>query len=270
MRTLFLLPALLLGLAFGITLAPSAVAAPLSSASGQVQSTPGKKVVVGPGTSVSTEMSPLFGNPIGSWCTVGSVGRDNFGRLVAIMAGHCNTRKGEHQPVRLSDTLGGRGAHIGTYETVTSFPSGQTTMPVNSRLDYAVILLDERLVEPSMTTPSGHVIDKNYTGPIHAGLEMAHYGQVSSWVAGTVSAHVDNVIYSANVVNLPGDSGGPVRIGSNGSQCGAGCGFAGVNSAVNPLLGSLGAFQFTGIAGILADIAAQGPKTVGIGFRPGR
>ncbi|MBO2447831.1 hypothetical protein J4573_12075 [Actinomadura barringtoniae] len=86
---------------------------------------------------------------------------------------------------------------------------------------------------------------------------MCKYGQVTQRTCGVVTEFTDNVMYSWAGI-FPGDSGGGVVLKG---------GFAGVNSAINPSHAN-GPFQFTNIAGILADLNKQGPQTVGIGFQP--
>jgi hypothetical protein len=264
---------------------------------GQTPPAPGSKVVVGPGIAISSGVNPVVPDErgmFGSFCTLGAVGRDNSNRLVAVVAGHCNSERNVHQEVRLADTAAGRGRTIGTYETAGNWDGYHDAddYPADSTTDYAVILLDESAVTPSNTLPNGKVINKNYLGPITPGMGMAHYGNLSGWQQGTVAAyngtdpsHRDyNIIYSANVVNVPSDSGGPVRIGGNGQNaCGVDCGFAGVNSSFslagpparsydpNDPASRPGAFQFCGIKGILEDILAQvGPTGIGAGFDPSK
>lgn len=265
---------------------------------------PTGKVVVGPGDAIASGENPVFpdanGN-IGSMCTLGALGRDNSNRLVAIVAGHCNTIRGVDQEVRLADTAAGPGRKIGWYKTAGNWDGYHDIddYPADSTTDYAVILLDEAVVTPRNTLPNGKVINKNYLGPITPGMGMAHFGNVSGWVTGTVTGYNGtdpnawdyNIIYSDSVFNIPTDSGGPVRIGGNGQNaCGEGCGFAGVNSSfhfegppfkaydpnvVDPVTGipttRPGAFQFCGIKGILEDILAQvGPNGIGAGFDPSK
>jgi hypothetical protein len=220
---------------------------------------PPGKVDVGPGTSITSDGGP----PAGSFCTIAAVGRDDLGRLVALTAGHCTTRPSEHQEVYLSGTAAVAPRLIGTYETITTnwpgFPS--TQFPVDSSKDYAVILLDETVVNPKNTAPDGTTFDRLYTiAPAPMQDIMCKYGQITGLTCGLVFQFENNTIRSWAAI-LPGDSGGGVVI--NG-------GFAGINSAINPLtvLPPGAPFQFSGIVGILEDIASQGPNTVGIGFEP--
>jgi hypothetical protein len=215
-------------------------------------------VPVGPGTSIQTEDGPFAG---GSWCNIAAVGRDDHNRLVALTAGHCNTKHDVSQPVYWSPTVEHPKVQIGTFETINSHPEYVGTYPLNSQMDYAIVLLDETKVAPRNTTPTGQVYDHlNTTLPV-AGVDlMSKYGQVSGYVANcAISAVENNVIYSAGCGNLPGDSGGGVII--NG-------GVAGVNSGTDPFASGGRNNLFTHISGILADLAAQGPNTVGIGFEP--
>lgn len=220
---------------------------------------PGNKVDVGPGTSITSDGGP----PAGSFCTVAAVGRDAHSRLVALTAGHCTTRPGEHQQVYLSATAATPAVLIGTYETITTnwpgFPS--TQFPVDSSQDYAVILLDETKVNPKNTAPDGTKFDRLYTtAPVPMQDIMCKYGQMTGLTCGLVFQFENNTIRSWAGI-FPGDSGGGVVI--NG-------GFAGIASAINPLavLPPAAPFQFSGMVGILNDIAAQGPNTVGIDFQP--
>lgn len=219
----------------------------------------GTKVDVGPGSSITSDGGP----PAGSFCTVAAVGRDDLNRLVALTAGHCTTRPGEHQEVFLSGTAAVAPRLIGTYETITTnwpgFPS--TEFPVDSSQDYAVILLDETQVNPKNTAPDGTKVDRLYTTPpVPLQDIMCKYGQITGLTCGIVMQFENNTIRSWAGI-FPGDSGGPVVI--NG-------GFAGISSAINPtaVLPPAAPFQFSGIVGILNDIASQGPNTVGIGFEP--
>lgn len=220
---------------------------------------PPGKVTVGPGSSIFSDNGP----PLGSFCTVGAVGRDDFNRLVAITAGHCVTRGHQHQEVYLTGTAVTPHTLIGTYETIaTDWPGfPETEFPKDSTRDYAVILLDEEVVNPINTAPDGTRFDSLHLAPpVPLQDIMCKYGQATGLTCGLVFQFEDNVIRSW-AAQFPGDSGGGVVI--NG-------GFAGVNSAINPLtvLPPGAPFQFTGIIGILEDIEAQGPSTVGIGFEP--
>lgn len=213
---------------------------------------PPGKVSFGPGDSITSDGGP----PAGSWCTVAAVGYDDLNNLVAITAGHCTTRPNQHQEVFLSGKTD-IGA-IGTYETINTiwpgFPS--TQFPANSSKDYAVIKLDTNKITPRNTTPNGTLINAIGPAPVPWRDIMCKYGQVSLTTCGLVMNYENTTIRSWATI-IPGDSGGPVTIDGK---------WVGLNSAVNPLVAP--PFQFTGVEGILADIASQGPNTIGIGFEP--
>ncbi|MEU7631265.1 IPT/TIG domain-containing protein [Nocardia sp. NPDC049220] len=207
----------------------------------------------GPGTSIISDGGP----PCGSWGTVAAVGYDKLGNLVALTAGHMMTRNTGTQEVFLTGNPGL--GPIGYYATWTTnwpgFPS--TQFPVDSSKDYAVIMLNETKINPMNTTPNGTVISQIGADPVPLSDIMCKYGQVSGTTCGLVIEYKNNVIRSWAAV-VPGDSGGPVTTAS---------GLVGITSAINPL-SPWAPFQFSGIHGILDDIAAQGPSTIGIGFTP--
>lgn len=211
----------------------------------------------GPGTSIMSDGGP----PAGSWCTVAAVGYDDLNRLVALTAGHCSTRPYDHQEVFLSSNTA-YGA-IGTYETITTnwpgFPS--TVFPADSSKDYAVILLDAAKVNPINHTPnSDQTINHIETHvPVPGTDIMCKYGQVSAVTCGLVIEFSNNTMRSWAAL-IPGDSGGAVTYTNS-------TGFAGINSSIDPTH-PWAPNQFSGIWGILDDIASQGSSTVGIGFEP--
>jgi hypothetical protein len=222
---------------------------------GQPLPPPGTKVTVGPGTSIETQNGPLDGG--GSWCTVAAVGNDAAGNMVAITAGHCYAPQSiAHLPVRLSDTVNGTGQQIGTYETLTSYPQGQTTLPVDSRLDYSIIKLDPNVVQLTNVAPNGTKFDHLNLNVPQVGQQMCKYGQVSGYTCASIASFSNNTIHSGATI-IPGDSGGGVIIDG---------GFAGINSAINPFINPTS--QFTSMIGVMDDLTARGPSTVGYGFTP--
>ncbi|MBF6471014.1 MULTISPECIES: IPT/TIG domain-containing protein [Nocardia] len=214
---------------------------------------PPSGVNFGPGTSIVSDGGP----PCGSWGTVGAVGYDELGNLVALTAGHMMTRSTRTQEVFLTGNR--RLGPIGYYATWSTHWPGFPSMrfPADSSKDYAVIKLDETKINPVNTTPNGTVISRIGTHPVPLSDIMCKYGQVSGTTCGLVIEYQNNVISSWAAV-IPGDSGGPVTTRS---------GLVGITSAINPLK-PWAPFQFTGIHGILDDIAAQGSGTIGIGFTP--
>ncbi|MGK8556175.1 IPT/TIG domain-containing protein [Nocardia gipuzkoensis] len=214
---------------------------------------PSSGVNFGPGTSIMSD----GGLPCGSWGTVGAVGYDELGNLVALTAGHMMTRDTGTQEVFLTGNPGL--GPIGYYATWSTnwpgFPLRQ--YPVDSSKDYAVIKLDETKINPVNKTPNGIVIKKIGAEPVPLRDIICKYGQVSRKTCGLVIEYKNNVISSWAAI-IPGDSGGPVTTRS---------GLVGITSAINPL-NPWAPFQFSGIHGILDDIAAQGPSTIGIGFTP--
>ncbi|MEU1996329.1 IPT/TIG domain-containing protein [Nocardia gamkensis] len=214
---------------------------------------PPSGVNFGPGTSIVSDGGP----PRGSWGTVGAVGYDELGNLVALTAGHMMTRNTRTQDVFLTGNrrLGPIGCYVTWCTNWPGFPSMR--FPADSSRDYAVIKLDETKINPVNTTPNGTVISRIGAHPVPLTDIMCKYGQVSGTTCGLVIEYENNVIRSWAAV-IPGDSGGPVTTRS---------GLVGITSAINPLK-PWAPFQFTGIHGILDDIAAQGPRTIGIGFTP--
>ncbi|WP_181718791.1 IPT/TIG domain-containing protein [Nocardia gipuzkoensis] len=214
---------------------------------------PPSGVNFGPGSSILSDGGP----PFGSWGTVGAVGHDDHGNLVALTAGHMMTRNTGTQEVFLT---GNRGlGSIGYYATWTTNWPGFPSMrfPADSSRDYAVIKLDETRINPVNTTPNGTVISRIGAEPVPFSDIMCKYGQVSGTTCGLVLEYDNNVISSWAAI-IPGDSGGPVTTRS---------GLVGIISAINPL-NPRAPFQFTGIHGILDDLAAQGTDTIGRGFTP--
>ncbi|MFR9749602.1 IPT/TIG domain-containing protein [Nocardia sp. 004] len=209
--------------------------------------------IFGPGTSIMSDGGP----PFGSWGTVAAVGYDALGNPVALTAGHLMTRNTGTQEVFLTGNPGL--GPIGYYATWTTnwpgFPS--TQFPFDSSKDYAVIKLDTAKITPVNRMPNGAVINRIGVNPVPFRDILCKYGQVSGTTYGLVIEYKNNVIRSWTPL-IPGDSGGPATTPS---------GFVGISSAINPLI-PWAPFQFSGIHGILADIAAQGPNTIGIGFTP--
>lgn len=197
-----------------------------------VQAQADDHVVVGPGTSIGT-------------CTIASVGTDNHGNLVALTAGHC--MRVPHEGV----SVGGR--------QVGNFAAWSSTWPSelfreDAQLDYAVIKLDPEVVTPTNFTPEGHRVDRITPYPDPRQL-LCKYGQVTEHTCGKVLERDRNAVRSWQLV-FPGDSGGPAYVGSA---------LVGIASSIN-LLRVWAPVQFTGIGGVLADLAAQGG--VGAGFTP--
>ncbi|WP_051046771.1 IPT/TIG domain-containing protein [Nocardia asiatica] len=214
---------------------------------------PPSGVNFGPGTSILSDGGP----PCGSWGTVGAVGYDELGNLVALTAGHMMTRNTRAQEVFLTGNrkLGPIGYYATWPTNWPGFPSFR--FPADSSKDYAIIKLDETKINPVNRTPNGTVVSRIGARPVPLSDIICKYGQVSGTTCGLVIEYENNVISSWAAI-IPGDSGGPVTTRS---------GLVGITSAINPL-NPWAPFQFTGIHGILDDIAAQGPDTIGIGFTP--
>ncbi|MET8778760.1 trypsin-like serine protease [Nocardia sp. NPDC004654] len=189
-------------------------------------------VVVGPGTSIGV-------------CTIASVGTDKHGNLVALTAGHC--MRVPNQRV----SVGGR--DVGYFAAWSSkWPS--ELFREDAQLDYAVIQLDPKVVKPTNLTPAGRRVDRITPYPDPSQL-LCKYGQVTEHTCGNMLERDGNAVRSWQLV-FPGDSGGPAYAGS---------GLVGIASSIN-LMRIWAPIQFTGISGVLADLAAQGG--VGAGFKP--
>lgn len=90
------------------------------------------------------------------WCSVGAIGRDNAGRLVAISAGHCDLKNVDAPIYKVGERAAGP---IGVETDVVSrgaiedsLAGRQFGLPSTKAPDYAVILLDETKVRGSNTS----------------------------------------------------------------------------------------------------------------------
>lgn len=215
------------------------------------------------------EELPVFGGGMkvttdgGGWCSMGSVGYDDLGRAVGLIAGHCMHAPGDrvflcqdqvqHEP----PNCGGRQVEVGQYST-TSISSGYDTTTnevVDWTLDYAVIELDTTKVQLTNKTPRGLEINK--IGPVPKALDIVcKDGSRTGKSCGPVGQSANNTINTWGYAWF-GDSGSPAVIGD---------GLVGFTSTLAPNI--FGPFQYSGVHGALADIASHGPNTLGIGFEP--
>lgn len=195
------------------------------------------------------------------YCTLAAVGEDDLGNLVALTAGHCMKAPGDPLYLYGQPETGPLG-HWVTYNVAwwTDYSTNGDKFPFDSSVDYSVILLDRSKVNPVSTTPNGLSIDTIGPRPRQLFDVVCKDGQTTNVTCGRLIEPYttdDNTIRTWQYVWF-GDSGGPLVLGD---------GLVGIVSAINPIR-LTGPFQFTGIHGVLDDIASQGPTTVGIGFEP--
>lgn len=213
---------------------------------------------------------PVFGGGMkvttdgGGWCSMGSVGYDDLGRAVGLIAGHCQHKVGDpvflcqdqkqHEP----PNCGGRLVKVGKYSP-TSISSGYdtaTNQVVDWSLDYAVIELDTSAVQLTNKTPNGLTINK--IGPVPKVFDFACKDGKRTGKSCMPLTQVKDNVYSAWGLAWFGDSGSPLVVGD---------GLVGFTSTINPT-NVIGPVAWSGVHGALADIASHGPTTVGIGFEP--
>ncbi|MFI7664649.1 S1 family peptidase [Nocardia sp. NPDC049526] len=172
-------------------------------------------------------------------CTLTTIGHDAAGRLVGLTAGHC----GEAGTTVVADANRDAGV-VGTFAYA------------NNDMDYAVIVFD-----PDKVVPVNRVGNTTITGlggpaqfPDVACKEGYTTGQTCGLAYGDVF-QTDTWTWTQICV-LPGDSGGPVVVGT--TLVGMVNGYLRV-PCLGPQLGA-------NIAAIMGDIDARGD--IGAGFRP--
>lgn len=195
-----------------------------------------------------------------SFCSLATVGSDDQGRKVALSAGHC--MNGGNLGLDLykcadqsTGTACGVGEYIGTVETVSSGFNFETGQMENVQIDYLVIELVPDAVLKG-TTPNGLSITG--IGPLPRPWidNGCKDGGRTGKTCGVITARNGNLVQSWAFVN-EGDSGSPLVV--NGKV-------AGITSHIN-WIGWNGPFNYSGMAGIMADLNAQ-TGAVGHGFVP--
>lgn len=180
------------------------------------------------------------------WCSVGAIGRDDAGRLVAISAGHCDM-DGVDAPIY---KVGERSAGVIGVETNVFNPGGigptfadkRLGLPSTTSPDFAVILLDESKVRGSNTsTPdaNGKTVTLTSIGgalPLQGGNnglgQHCGAGYTSRVYNGQGVQCSSRVLYSYDNREmlwtwdgmLNGDSGGPY-VSESGTWMGTAVGF---------------------------------------------
>lgn len=198
------------------------------------------------------------------WCSMGSVGYDDNGRMVGLIAGHCMTEPGA--PVMLCanqvqdffNTECGEDKRVLGHYSTTTISSGYDTTTneiVDWTLDYAVIELDPAAVTLTNMTPHGLAINK--IGPHPKVLDTVCKDGSRTGKSCGPAGQVDNNSINTWGYAWFGDSGSPALVGD---------GLVGFTSTLAPNV--LGPFVYSGVHGALADIAEQGSDAVGIGFEP--
>lgn len=165
-------------------------------------------------------------------CSIGAVGRDDFGNLLAITAGHCDKRSPVSSPVYISTALS-----VGQVGVETNLMSpgreGLFTIPQKDTPDWSVILLDETKVRGSAKSITD-ITGANFT-LTSIGGDLPGSGGVNGYgkqcVTGSTSAYTQGMVCSTGVLfsydttsvssnnwvwswatGLNGDSGGPLAI----------------------------------------------------------
>lgn len=182
--------------------------------------------VVGPGTTIFPSV-PLP-------CTIAAVGHNDAGENVALTAGHCW--------VSSPNVYNRDGRYIGRF-------TQRAAQWGNLQDDWALITLDPGVTE-GWFTPDGQLISSIGTDP-QPGQGLTKFGQTTRTTTGTVTALDGNVIH-ASTIAFNGDSGGPAYQGSA---------LVGLVSAMDTspqTLSAGGGTLFSGIDGIMADIAQHG------------
>lgn len=231
------LASLVLVAASWLVLAPAASAAPT--------------VPVGPGTGISNTsgVTPSFGA-----CSIAAVGRDSANRLVAITAGHCQSRPGVVAPPGAPVYKSTTGQAIGWFTDINSWGGGNPPSPV---LDYAVIHLDENVVIPRSTSEDGQ-LTVNSVGTANLWNNVCKNGIGTGNTCGLVNGtSTPNKAFTSWAVANAGDSGGGTVLAGTGTLVGYVLG----GNAVVPTN-----FIYQKILPVLSDITARG--SFGAGFTP--
>ncbi|WP_026918606.1 S1 family peptidase [Gordonia shandongensis] len=129
-----------------------------------------------------------------SACTMTAVGRDRAGRLVGLTAAHC----------------GKLGSRVGLERNRRAGQVGRI-VTANPKLDYAVVLLDGSRVRPVRTVGKARITRVGtYPKPFS---NVCKSGRTTGFSCGPTLTTGGRFVYNY-VCSAPGDSGGPIMVGS--------------------------------------------------------
>lgn len=214
-------------------------------------------------------------------CSVGAVGRDDGGRLLAITAGHCDRRNGGIQPVFISTAL--EVGQIGVESGVAALgreAGWPAPYPQKDTADWSVILLDETKVRGSAKSIDD-ITGQGFT-LTSIGGDLPGSGGVNGLgkhcVTGSTSAPIQGMVCSTGVIysydsstissgnwawtwasGMPGDSGGPLAF-TEGPRTGE---WIGIVSGIRPYDVPSGFYQR---ADKIVEQLNANPSGIGAGF----
>lgn len=260
-----LLAVLSIAAASALTMAPA-----IAHAEDPVEDT---RLIVRPGSSITYTADGTH------TCSIGAIGRDDLGNLLAITAGHCDRDTPLSSPVYISTALSV--GQIGVEADVASLGrnAGFPPHPQKDTPDWSVILLDETKVRgsaKSIDDVTGQGFTLTHIGgalPVSGGnnglgkhcatgsTSAPSQGMVCS--TGVIYSYDSSTVSSGNwiwswVGMLPGDSGGPLAF-TTGARTGE---WLGIVSGIRPYDIPSGFFQRADK--IVAQLDALGG--IGAGF----
>ncbi|CAG7599730.1 serine protease [Rhodococcus opacus] len=197
----------------------------------------GPTIHVGPGTAYTPYPD------VEGYCSIGAVGTDNAGRLVALTVGHCHQGAGT-AVYKVGDAAKGP---IGWETDVYS----RNTDGTFTALDYAVIRLNPDVVVPSKYSDTTDVAVSTI-GDASLSNVGCNHGATTGKNCGIIGK-VDGIHLQNWAVMWQGDSGGPIVVGET---------LVGLNIGMD--FGTQPTTFYGKIMPILADINAKG--SYGAGF----
>ncbi|GAA1457497.1 S1 family peptidase [Williamsia maris] len=230
------------------------VIASVSGGLGSAQAAPNVTVGGGAGVLIGTGSSAQL-------CTLNSIGRDRFGGLVGLTAGHCAS---VGETVRLENAAGSGVIGVVRASTRTAAPSSV------SGLDYAVIGFDTGKVRP--TAARGRVVIAGIGRDPAIGATACKQGRTTGYSCGPVLRRLSATTIIVATCAQPGDSGGPVVAGDRvvgllrGSVVYSGVAGSAYPSCSTRADAARTPLAATSMGAILADLDRVG--RVGAGYRP--
>ncbi|MDM7489660.1 chymotrypsin family serine protease [Rhodococcus indonesiensis] len=220
-----------------LLVATACAAVLLAPAPGAAAQVPDERIVLRPGDGITFTAA----DPAPGWCSVGAVGHDREGRLVAVTAGHC-WQNGAGEVWKVGEQSHGP---IGTETSVYSPGSvDRFGIPTDAAPDYAVVLLDETRVRGSNTSapdadgeavvlesigslPDGDQdIGRHCAAGHTTGIACGPFPLVDALdLAGTRDVLVNPNSLESWLVMQQGDSGGPLVRTDTGEWLGLAVGY---------------------------------------------
>lgn len=194
-------------------------------------------------------------------CTLNSIGRDRFGGLVGLTAGHCGS---VGETVRLETAAGSGVIGVVRSSVLTAAPSSV------SGLDYAVITFATAKVRPTATR--GRVMIAGVGRDPAVGATVCKQGRTTGFSCGPVLRPLAPTSIVVATCAQPGDSGGPVIAGGRvvgllrGSVVYSGTAGSAYPSCSTPADAGRTPAAASSMSAIVADLGRAGG--VGAGYRP--